>query len=82
VPFGAKAYQLTNFKIIHGEVPPPPVLHIEPMFFSLTLGGEAGTYPETGVWYIDEMQYVQVDNIKIVYYPMLDKNNDPEGLGK
>jgi hypothetical protein len=53
VPFGAKAYQLTNFKIIHKDVPPAPVMHIEPVFYSCTLGAEAGTYPETGVWYID-----------------------------
>jgi hypothetical protein len=69
VPFGARAYQLTNFKIIHDNVPPAPVLHIEPVFFDLTLGGEfIGDEPSAGGMYdITQMQYVEPDNIKVRY---------------
>jgi hypothetical protein len=83
VPFGAKAYQLTNFKIIHDDVPPAPVLHIEPVFFDLTLGGEFKDLEPTagGMYEITEMQYVEPDNIKVRYQPVRDTTlPDPGGL--
>jgi hypothetical protein len=36
VPNGARAYQLQNFKVIGPDKVSAPVLHIEPLFFSVT----------------------------------------------